>query len=88
MHIRDLSEVAGERMSFTGVISFANSNSSCWGYHPLTGSVTAEGQLIITTDLGGECGKVIVKLSKDGKKWRGSYEAEFPDNGDVTLSPS
>lgn len=88
LYIRNLSKVAGEDASFEGEIKFANSNYSCWGYHPFTGAITAKAQLRITTDLGGECGKVIVKLSKDGKKWRGTYEAEFPDNGDVTLSPS
>ncbi len=82
-----LNSQSGSGSSFKGKIEFGSANASCLGEHPFKGSVVERGQLIITTNLGGECGKVIVKISRDGNKWKGTFKAEFPDDGPVILSP-
>ncbi|MCH8158003.1 MAG: hypothetical protein IID18_09710 [Nitrospinae bacterium] len=79
---------SGNGSSFSGEISFGNSDYSCWGYHPFKGTVAKDGALTITSNLGGACGVVVIKVPTPGRKWSGTYDAEFPDNGAVELSPT
>ena len=87
LYIRKL-KLSGDGSSFSGEISFENSNSSCWGYHPFKGTVAKDGALTITSNLGGACGVVVIEVPTPGRKWSGTYDAEFPDNGAVELSPT
>lgn len=80
-------KLSGDGSSFSGEISFDDSDESCWGYHPFKGTVAKDGALTITSNLEGLCGVVVIKVPTPGKKWNGTYDAEFPDRGAIELSP-
>ncbi len=82
----EILSLSSQGSHFKGKIEFAQSNSSCWGYHPFEGSIDEQGLITINTNLGGECGKVIVTLTKSANRWKGRYTAEYPDEGTVDLT--
>lgn len=70
--------------SFEGEVQFASSD--CDGFYYFEGIVNTNGTLTLKTDLGPPCDKVTISLTKTSNGWAGTYTADYPDNGSVSLS--
>lgn len=80
-----LMNITEESGKLKGTILFQS--SGCPVEKPFEGRYEDGGNtLIVNTHLGSPCGKVGLKMAKDGDGWKGKYLAEFPDGGDVRLS--
>jgi hypothetical protein len=61
------------------------SNSSCPWEKPFTGTISDVDDIVIKVDLGGKCGHLVIQGAYDGKVLKGTYKADYPDSGVVTL---
>ena len=70
--------------AFKGKLMF--SQSGCPWKAPFDGTVSESGQIVLKANPGGKCGNVIITGTfKDGLL-TGTYEAEYPDNGTISLN--
>ncbi len=80
-----LTNITDDGGKLKGTILFQS--SGCPVEKPFEGRYEDGGNtLIVNTHLGSPCGKVGLKMAKDGNGWKGKYIAEYPDGGDVRLS--
>jgi len=68
---------------FSGTALFYN--SACPWQTQFDGTIQEDGKITFTVNLGGRCGQVVVELTPHGDGYTGTYRADFPDNGSVTL---
>ncbi len=69
--------------TFKGKLIF--SQSGCPWKAPFDGTVSESGEITLKANPGGKCGKIAINGTfKDGIL-TGTYEAEYPDNGTISL---
>jgi len=76
----DITSVTGSQLGGTVVFYY----SDCPWDTPFRGSF-ADATVVLSANLGGLCGKVTLKLAGDTNTLRGSYTADYPDEGSVFL---